>query len=463
MGTKVSMIVPCYNKEDYIAEMLQSVYAQIWDDIELIFVYDKSSDHTKDIIIQWLPLLKKRGYETHLLEREKPMGLPAAVRDGMLTMTGDYFCTVDCDDMLHPEYVSIMAGWLEENKDYEWAGCDFKKYMTKSKKNPKDISSDYIDIVEPPALIEKFLLGRIPTTIWRYLIRVSYVRKCKIIDNFVVEPRVCQEPQIFIPLAAHEGKIKYFNEVLYYYRVATGGPHFLLQIGNNMDYADQYVLLCKQVMEKLDVCEKKRDKWLAILSIAAIKMGFYLSSNYYYNKDNIAGEADKAVSLINQRFRPYPPVTVETFLTTGYRVFFQAVENSLFRYRNRYIDAPLLDARYHRVIAFGAKGWLGSELLPALFASPWTPTVLWDNAANPGEVINGVPVEIPAFEILGQEDLLLVIPRNIVPQQYVKEQVENHRCGCKCLYHFDILELLAAYFYPQLQLSPQNITDNQGE
>jgi glycosyltransferase involved in cell wall biosynthesis len=47
MQTKVSIVTTCYNKEGYIQDMLESVIAQSWDNIELILVNDGTQIYIK--------------------------------------------------------------------------------------------------------------------------------------------------------------------------------------------------------------------------------------------------------------------------------------------------------------------------------------------------------------------------------------------------------------------------------
>ena len=47
---KVSVIIPIYNAEPYLSEMLDSILAQTWQNIQLVAVNDGSSDRTWEII-----------------------------------------------------------------------------------------------------------------------------------------------------------------------------------------------------------------------------------------------------------------------------------------------------------------------------------------------------------------------------------------------------------------------------
>ena len=59
---KVSMVMPCYNKVDYIAEMFDSIISQEWDNIELILVNDGSTDGTREVIAEYEQRFSARGF-----------------------------------------------------------------------------------------------------------------------------------------------------------------------------------------------------------------------------------------------------------------------------------------------------------------------------------------------------------------------------------------------------------------
>lgn len=78
----VSMVVPCYNKVNYIGEFFQSVYDQVWDNIELILVNDGSTDGTREIIRQWEPRFVRRGYSVQIIDQEN-RGVFGAIKAGL--------------------------------------------------------------------------------------------------------------------------------------------------------------------------------------------------------------------------------------------------------------------------------------------------------------------------------------------------------------------------------------------
>lgn len=91
---KISVIVPCYNGEKYIARCLDSLLAQTFQDIEIIVVNDGSSDNSQDIIEDY----QKRYPEKIKAVHQSNKGIATTRNTGLKYVTGDYIGFLDCDD-----------------------------------------------------------------------------------------------------------------------------------------------------------------------------------------------------------------------------------------------------------------------------------------------------------------------------------------------------------------------------
>jgi glycosyltransferase involved in cell wall biosynthesis len=90
---KVSVIIPTYNRAHFIAEAIQSVLDQTYQDFEMIVVDDGSTDITKDVVDSFKDLRIKYIYQ----ENRK---LPTARNTGISASTGEYIALLDSDDAL---------------------------------------------------------------------------------------------------------------------------------------------------------------------------------------------------------------------------------------------------------------------------------------------------------------------------------------------------------------------------
>ncbi|BAZ01855.1 putative glycosyl transferase [Tolypothrix tenuis PCC 7101] len=116
----VSILIPCYNAEDWIAETLESILAQTWTQKEIIVVDDSSSDKSLEIAKSFTsPLIK-------IISQEK-RGASAARNRAFQEAQGDYIQYLDADDLLAPDKIELQMQVLlrEENTNYivagEWA------------------------------------------------------------------------------------------------------------------------------------------------------------------------------------------------------------------------------------------------------------------------------------------------------------------------------------------------------
>jgi glycosyltransferase involved in cell wall biosynthesis len=91
----ISVIIPVYNVEDYLAQCLDSICNQTFRDIEIICVNDGSTDHSPDILTQYS--LKD---ERISIINQHNQGLAASRNNGLKIAKGEYVYFIDSDDYL---------------------------------------------------------------------------------------------------------------------------------------------------------------------------------------------------------------------------------------------------------------------------------------------------------------------------------------------------------------------------
>ena len=109
MKPKVSVIIPAYNSETYIAETLGSALAQTYKNYEVIVVDDGSRDET---------LRVARSFEPQVKVLTKQNGGPASARNLAINNSqGDYLALLDSDDLWVKDKLEQQAAFLDENQD----------------------------------------------------------------------------------------------------------------------------------------------------------------------------------------------------------------------------------------------------------------------------------------------------------------------------------------------------------
>lgn len=101
----VSVIIPVYNVEKYLARCLDSVIKQTYENLEIILVNDGSTDGSEEICRQYAALDGRIRLFT-----QSNQGLSAARNAGLDHMTGEYIVFVDSDDYISLSLVEILLG-----------------------------------------------------------------------------------------------------------------------------------------------------------------------------------------------------------------------------------------------------------------------------------------------------------------------------------------------------------------
>lgn len=144
--SKVSVIVPVYNVENYLAKCLDSLVSQTYQNIEIIVVNDGSKDHSEHIIQEYAqkypekikPFIKENG------------GLSDARNFGIDHATGDYLGFVDSDDYVAPSMFEEMVHLAEKHQS-KMVICNIQKVDENGKVTQK--------LTQIPNMPEKIDLG----------------------------------------------------------------------------------------------------------------------------------------------------------------------------------------------------------------------------------------------------------------------------------------------------------------
>ena len=113
----VSVIVPVYNVEKYVAKCLDSLISQTYDNIQIIIVNDGSSDRSLDIVERY------KNIDSRVkVYNKKNGGLSDARNTGIKYAEGEFICFVDSDDWVSSDYVETLISMFEEKVDITCGG-----------------------------------------------------------------------------------------------------------------------------------------------------------------------------------------------------------------------------------------------------------------------------------------------------------------------------------------------------
>jgi len=109
----VSIIMPCYRVSQYIADALESVFAQTFTDYEVVVVNDGSPD-TEEFERVLAPYMDRIIYI-----RQENRGCSAARNTAILASRGRYLALLDPDDIWEENYLEVHVGMLERDRSID--------------------------------------------------------------------------------------------------------------------------------------------------------------------------------------------------------------------------------------------------------------------------------------------------------------------------------------------------------
>lgn len=107
----VSVLITSYNRENYIAQAIESVLASSFKDYELIIVDDSSTDNTQSIISAFT----QRFQQIKFLKNSRNLGEYENRNLAASYAAGKYLKYLDSDDLMSENCLEIMVGKMEEN------------------------------------------------------------------------------------------------------------------------------------------------------------------------------------------------------------------------------------------------------------------------------------------------------------------------------------------------------------
>ena len=148
----VSVIMPAYNSEQYIAEAIQSVLSQSIPQWELLVVDDCSTDSTRRIIEE----LAGKDARIQLICNEENMGVARTRNRGISLGRGKYIALLDSDDYWKPRFLEKMIARAEQS-GADIVYCSYELVDEQGKK----LCNDFI--VPPETTFEEYIVRSVIT------------------------------------------------------------------------------------------------------------------------------------------------------------------------------------------------------------------------------------------------------------------------------------------------------------
>lgn len=123
---RFSVVVPLYNKEQYIERTLQSILSQTYRDYEIIVIDDGSTDGSYSKVESIL----KQDSKSSIIFKQQNSGVGSARNKGVELSRGEYICFLDSDDWWEPKFLECIDGLISKYPNALMYGSSF--YLVKN-------------------------------------------------------------------------------------------------------------------------------------------------------------------------------------------------------------------------------------------------------------------------------------------------------------------------------------------
>ncbi len=220
---KLSIIIPCYNSENYIGKTIKAVLNQTFQDWELVIINDGSTDDSVEEIVKFVQLderIKLFSIENGGVNRARNFGY------SKICPTSEYLHFLDSDDMIESNFHSDLIHFLDNNREFGAVYSDHY-FINESDK-----------IIDLPDWGKRYL----PTCFWFKeendakieTSKLSIALWCKMVEPMVVIRRsvfelsrkwdstfrygIIGEGVVLFTEIASKAKVGFMNEKLFAYR-----------------------------------------------------------------------------------------------------------------------------------------------------------------------------------------------------------------------------------------------------
>lgn len=280
--SKISIILPTFNRASFLSNSIESVLAQDFLDWELIVIDDGSTDNTSEVIDFYS---KNDSRIKYFFQKNGGPGLARNL--GLLKSQGEFITFLDSDDLFLPKRLSKMFHFLNE-KEIDF--CSSAIFLEKDKKRFKVIlkENNNQDLA--------FYLRRIGQTFsgLNVFLRKSLLEKVGFFDENM---RHWEDVDFIIKLF-EKGRFGYLNEPLFVYKIHKGNLSASQSLGD-------YVIFYKK---NYDLYNK-------------YNLGFYLNRNlalFYLKNKNKRKSRELLFTSLQQRSSVMEKIKIFLILIFSY-------------------------------------------------------------------------------------------------------------------------------------------------
>ena len=240
---KVSVVIPAYNIALFVKETLDSVFAQTYNNFEVVLINDGSKD-TKELEIALAPY-----YDRIVYAEQENLGASQARNSAICLSRGELLAFLDGDDIWLPDFLLSQVEFLEKN-DLDMVYCDAELFgeplfegerYTKTSPSKGEVTTTSLISAQCNVITSGTILKK------------DWVVRLNMFDTEL--PRM-QDYDLWYRLAKNGAKIGYQTDVLVKYRV-----HLNSLSGTNVERSNRNIRALNVISNKYGLDESEKTVW----------------------------------------------------------------------------------------------------------------------------------------------------------------------------------------------------------
>lgn len=240
---RISVIIPAYNIAPFVEETLNSVFAQTYNNFEVILINDGSKD-TADLEVALAPFFDRIVYA-----EQENLGASQARNAAICLAKGEYLAFLDGDDIWLPDFLLSQIEFLEKN-DFDMVYCDallfgerFIEGQRYTQNSPSRGAVSTLSLISADCNV--ITSGTI--------LKKRWVERFDLFDTTLTQ---MQDFDLWYRVAKYGAKIGYQTAALVKYRVRANSLS-----GSNVERSYRNIRALNVIREKYGLTQDERKVW----------------------------------------------------------------------------------------------------------------------------------------------------------------------------------------------------------
>ena len=271
----ISVLMPAYNAEKYIAQAIESILGQTYDDFEFIIINDCSKDRTEEIILSY------NDQRIVYLKNEQNLGVALTLNRGLAVAKGEFIARMDADDISLPDRLEKQVAFLQDNKDVAVLGTNVETFNEEgtictgwSATDPEQMKVDLLfacGLAHPSVMMRTEVIRNLGGYDPDFNGLEDYELWCRVLEKY----QITTLPDILLKYRIHGSQVTQNPSARYLELLRALKIRQVRQLGVEGEVPEAFSRSCQG--EKLRTAEEiaSLDAFFALLDAANTKSHFY--------------------------------------------------------------------------------------------------------------------------------------------------------------------------------------------